>query len=425
MKARGSDPLGTGQLLIQFHQAVVRINYAFQTLVRQINHLPDLPAEEICPNIFLDERDADPARRFKMVYLYHDENVRYPKKSYRGQMGGGLCMAVSPDGIRWTPFEGNPIIPGWLADVQILTWDGVDEKYVLWGRYGSRAGLSDHPDSDNWFSPDWPGRTEGAWGVRRRIYRMESRDLVEWSDPELLWDPGEEANLDDGYYGFVPWRAGEMHIGLLDVLHQVDNTVDMYLHHGRDGRNWKRFHDHRPFIPRGGPGSFDEFDVETTCRPIEVDDELWFYYGGMNVHHDWWIIGADEGLDVPEAIDPTIGRDGHHLALATLRMDGYVSLGANVREGWVETKPVFSTNPHIYINGKCEPNGYIKVEVMDNWNSVWNGYSRDDCRPFAGDDVHHRVSWSGGDTVDEIPGALKLRFYLKNAELYGFQFGDE
>jgi len=27
--------------------------------------------------------------------------------------------------------------------------------------------------------------------------------------------------------------------------------------------------------------------------------------------------------------------------------------------------------------------------------------------------------------VDEIPGGVKLRIYVKNAELYGFQFGDE
>ena len=381
--------------------------------------------EVICPNVFLDERDPDPARRFKMVYLYHDETVKNAKRAYAGQMSGGLCLAESPDGIHWTPFAGNPIIPGWFSDVEILTWDAIDEKYVLWGRYGGMSGESDHPAMDNWFGPVWPSRPEGTWGVRRRIYRMESRDLIEWSDPELRWDPGPETNVDDGYYGFVPWREGEMHLGLLDVLHQVDNTMDMYLHHSRDGLNWNRFLDHRPFIPHGGPGSLDEFGVETTCRPIEVGDELWFFYGGMKVHHDWWVIGNSEGLDVPEAIDPTMGMDGHHLALATLRRDGYVSLGATVREGWVESKPVFSTRPHLYINGECSPNGYIRVEVMDTFNNVWDGFARDDCLPFTGDEVHHRVAWAGGDFVDEIPGGVKLRFWLKNAELYGFQFGDE
>ncbi|MCH8259860.1 MAG: hypothetical protein IIC46_06610 [Planctomycetes bacterium] len=100
--------------------------------------------------------DPDPARRFKMVYLYHDEKVTNPKKAYAGQVSGGLCMAESPDGIHWTPFAGNPIIPGWFSDVEIMAWDPIDEKYVLWGRYGGMAGESDHPAMDNWFGPVWP-----------------------------------------------------------------------------------------------------------------------------------------------------------------------------------------------------------------------------------------------------------------------------
>lgn len=380
--------------------------------------------EVICPSVLLDERDSDPSRRYKMVYLFHDQAVRFPKKAYGGQAGGGLCMAHSPDGVNWTPFEGNPIIPDWLSDVQILTWDPVDAKYVLWGRFGGASGGSGHPSMDNWFCPVWPGRPEGIWGVRRRIYRTESLDLKNWSPPELLWDPGEEANLDDGYYGFVPWRAGEMHLGSLTVLHQVDNTVDMYLHHSRDGVKWNRFLEHRPFIPRGGEGSYDEFDVETTSQPLAVGDELWFYYGGMKVHHDWWIMGNKEGLDVPEARNPGLGRDGHHLCLATLRLDGYVSLDATVREGWVETKPLFSSAQHLFINGRCHPGGHIRVEVMDAWNNVWEEYSVEKCQTFTGDGVRHQVKWSGRETVNEIPGAVKLRFYLRNAELYGFQFAD-
>ena len=45
-------------------------------------------------------------------------------------------------------------------------------------------------------------------------------------------------------------------------------------------------------------------------------------------------------------------------------------------------------------------------------------------RRFTGDSVHQRVNWSGRETVNEIPGGVKLKFYLRNAELYGFQFAD-
>ena len=204
------------------------------------------------------------------------------------------------------------------------------------------------------------------------------------------------------------------------MLHQVDDTLDMYLHHSRDGIDWQRFLDHRPFVPRGGEDSYDRFDIETPSQPLVVGDEVWIYYGGMNVHHDWWILGKEEGLDVPEAHDATMAENGHHLCLATMRLDGYVSLDATVREGWIETKPIFSTGAHLFINGRCHNNGYIKVEVMDTWNNVWEEYGRDKCEAFTGDAVRHRVAWSGHETVSEVPGAVKLRSICKTQNCTGF-----
>jgi hypothetical protein len=107
-----------------------------------------------------------------------------------------------------------------------------------------------------------------------------------------------------------------------------------------------------------------------------------------------------------------------------MRIDGYVSLDATVREGWIETKPVFSPGAHLFINGKCNEGGYIDVEIVHNAGGTVEEFSRDRCERFTGDSVRHRVKWSAGDTLSEIPGAVKLKFYLKNAELYGFQFND-
>ena len=357
----------------------------------------------------------------RMPYLFRSTGAVSADGTPSGHHENGLSLAFSPNGIDWTPYENNPIDPGWLADDSILTYDAEDDKYVMYGRAGGSGGRS-IPDFDSWFLPVWPGRPEGIWGTRRRVYRVESDDCFEWSDPVLVFDPGEDDNLDDSYYTFVPWRAGEMHLGILNVLHQVDNTLDMYPVFSRDGLDWKRFQDHRPLIPRGGEGSYDQFDVETSTPLLVVGDELWFYYGGVNVHHDWWIFGQTEGLDVPEAHDPRLSQYGHHLCLATLRLDGLVSLGANIREGYVETKPVHSDSTRLFINAQCQPNGYVQVEVIDSWNNVWEGYSREDCRTFSGDSVHHEVTWADRAAVDEVRASVKLRIHLKNAELYGFQF---
>jgi hypothetical protein len=165
--------------------------------------------------------------------------------------------------------------------------------------------------------------------------------------------------------------------------------------------------------------------IESPTQPIVVGDEVWIYYGGHNVHHDWWICGKRQGLEVPEAQDPSISQNGHHLGLATLRLDGWISLEAGIREGWMETKPVSSKGAHLYINGRCGNGGYIEVEVTDHWNNVWKRFSREECDTFTGDSVHHKMSWSGQDKIGVIPFAVKLHFYLRNAELYSFQFADD
>ncbi len=384
---------------------------------------PDDPDRMIsCASVLLDLEETDPSRRFKMVYYLRARDFNFPKRTPAGRHGGGLCLAFSPNGIDWTHYSGNPIFPVWMGDAEILYRDPLTRQYVIFGRYGGQAGSSQHPEFEGWFAPVSPGRPEGMWGTRRRSFRTESADCMSWPTPTLVFDPDQRDNLDDGHYNFVSWRTGEQHLGLLMVLHQVDNTIDMYLHHSRDGLAWDRLVEHRPFIPRGGLGSHDQFLIEASNPPLEIGDELWFYYGGVNVHHDWWIFGREEGLAVPEATDPALAQNGHHLCLATMRLDGYVSLDATVREGWVETKPVFSTGNRLLINGRCKSDGYIEVEVMDNWNNVWDKYSRDRCETFTGDAVRHQVKWSGRETVSEVPSAVKLRFHLRNAELYSFQF---
>ena len=56
----------------------------------------------------------------------------------------------------------------------------------------------------------------------------------------------------------------------------------------------------KAFLPTGKIQDWDCFMADFGTRPIIHDDEIRFYYSGSNVHHDWWMFGEMEGLDVPE-----------------------------------------------------------------------------------------------------------------------------
>jgi hypothetical protein len=75
----------------------------------------------------------------------------------------------------------------------------------------------------------------------------------------------------------------------------------------------------------------------------------------------------------------------------------------------------------VTINARTRPGGSISAEILDRKNKVVAGFSRDQCMPFEGDSVRHRLQWS---TRSFPAGAMKsdykIRFWLKNAELFSY-----
>jgi hypothetical protein len=174
--------------------------------------------------------------------------------------------------------------------------------------------------------------------------------------------------------------------------------------------------------------------VSLVSPPIEVEDELWFYHGGTNYHHDFFLSGARERLDHPEARDPLNARFG--LGLATLRKDGYAGLYANrYREGTVVTRPLISLGTKLVINARCAPGGSVRVEVADRYDEPLEPCLKERCNPFTGDSVAHTVTWAGSPDIPAGVGSRwggpgertywrKLRFFLRDAELFSFHFED-
>ena len=338
----------------------------------------------------------------------------------------------SPDGIHWRLYDEIPRFgrqgnrPG---DVNLLFYDPEAREFVV----NIRAHLGGQPGAVNLRQPRkgagflWSHQPYQPLAMsKRRIWQSRSSDFLHWSDPVLVATPDDdEYELDVSYYGMSQFRLGSLYLATVGVFHQVDNLIEVQLLMSRDGLHWQPTKNRRPFLQPRGAGHWDAYMVSLFSQPIDVGDEHWFYQGGFNYHHDWWLAGPNEGLDHAEARHPERASAG--LGLVTLRRHGFAALEANrLREGIVVTHPVLSDGNRLQINARCRPGGSVRVEVADRSDTVIGGCAKDDCDAMTGDSVAHTVTWNGRP---ELPASAResanwrsLRFFLRDAELYSFCF---
>ena len=373
-------------------------------------------------DVIIDPFESDESKRFKSLHAqappsqspgHYDYKRTYTEACY------------SADGVHWKTYEERPSFGKFgaiLGDVVLLSYDLDDKVYILNTRHPQmeKAALNLRlPQTKSFFRPHYPD--DFARINKRRIFQCLSSDLIHWSEPTLILGPDDEDNLDEYLYGMAQYRVGDTWIGLLNVLHSVPDVVDIQLAYSLDGRCWKRIR--QPWLTHGPAGGWDQIMVDLSTEPIEVGDELWFYYGGSGlVHHDWYDEALKEGLDVPEARNVDSHKVGFFMGLAKLRLDGYCSLNAGpVREGIFVTRQLASPGTGIVMNAECGPGGYIDVEVFNQADEVLPGYSRKDFDRFTGNAVRQQLSWQGRTKVPAEP-FRRLVFYMRNAKLYSLQF---
>ena len=319
--------------------------------------------------------DEDPARRYKMLYKTIEE-------------GGGLKVAFSPDGIRWTPHP-ETVLAGVFDTFNVILWDDRLGKYVAYVRINQR-----------------PRKRQ------RSVGRTESEDLLHWTPPTIVLGPDAQDPEDSDIYTSAAFKhdAGESAYFMLpSVFDWRRGNLWIQLATSRDGVNWRRAGNRQAFIPLGAPGSFESAAVYAGVPPLVKDDQFYLYYCGTSQPH-WGGMGRGQAH--------TSG-----IALATLRLDGFVSLDAGERPagGTVTTVPIQFRGSHLEINADAHW-GEIRVELLDEGGDAIEGFGRFDCEPVIGDSVRHRVNWAGGDLSRLEGTTAKLRFHLRCSRLYAFQF---
>ncbi|MBI3862664.1 MAG: hypothetical protein HY290_12305 [Planctomycetia bacterium] len=295
----------------------------------------------------------------------------------------------------------------------------------------------DH-DASEWFMTCQD--SIGNWVKRngRDIARYSTPDLVSWKGPELVLpvpqdearDPKDWVEYMDLWGHRVGGRKTGAWLGQLWIFHsdrsnpeyqmpRIENvwrkgTTEVRLVISRDaGRTWQRVGDRQVWLPHHDED--DGYDRLPCCScPIEVGDELRFYYACWNGEH------------------LAFYRDGtpyyrnrmrnSSTAWATLRRDGYVSLDAGDERGEFSTK-VLNVNGGAMSVNLAAARGELRVEVQNESGEPIKGFALADCQPITGDGVALPVRWKDNRDLKSLAGKpIRLRVDLKQAALYSFQF---
>ncbi len=343
------------------------------------------PGANLC--VFIDNNPAEPPeRRYKAV-------VRTGRAEGEALGAPGPCVLAlsSPDGFGWSLMQEGPIlIDDPFDSYNVAFWDEWTNQYVIYTRGVGGTGVFK--------------------GGVRWIRRATSDDFLNWSRLELI-DSGEIPSEHLYTNACVPYERSPgtylMFPSRLVLEHTPDpdwpngpGVNDIALMSSRDGITWDR--------------SF----MEAFIRP-GLDMENWhergiyFERGIFQTSEDTLSMYSSDHWRYPST----------RISRYTLRTDGFVSVNAGYRGGEFTTKPLVLGGSELEINYSTSAVGSVQVELQDEQGRPQQGFALSDSLEKYGDKISERVAWTGGPDVSAFAGRpVRLRFVLKDADLYSFKF---
>lgn len=330
----------------------------------------------------LDEgRDfPDPDKRYKLVY-------------YSGELGG-MRIAVSADGIQWTPIAPGLQLPN-VGDIVYMTHDSSRDCYIAVFKLNAMP------------ADGYVGRAPKG-GIRRIVGQSVSKDLVHWSPPRRIIMPGDK---DEGITEFYSIGGllirGDLLIGMLKVLRDdlpcnpdgpVEGIGYTVLTWTRDRENWVRDKDR--FLARDyTPGAWDHAHAWVDCQ-LPVGDEIYLYYGGYKSGHK-------------------VNRfEERQIGLVKMKRDRYVAREAGEKTATLRTPLVILHGEQITLNADAR-GGEVRIQILGTEGKPIPGFSFTDCRVITGDNLSAPVRW--GRALAGLKGkTVQIEFLLKRARLFAF-----
>ena len=357
------------------------------------------------PAVFKDDNpDCPPEARYKAII--------------RSAGPRGLLAFKSPDGLHWSPMSDKPVITEGAFDSQNLAfWDSARGEYRAYWRIFT-SGVT----------------TEKVWqpGGHRAIRTATSPDFLNWgphADLTYVDSPSEHlyTNQIKSYYRaphiFIGFPTRYVERGWSDSMRKLpepehrEMRASVHLRYGtaltegllmasRDGVHFKRWNE--AFLPPG------------------IQREGTWHYGQQYIA--WHVVETKSAIEgAPNELSLYAGEsywtgDSSELRRYTLRIDGFVSAWAPFSGGTLITKPLVFEGNKLTLNFSTSAAGGIRVELQTADGKPVPGFSLDDCQEVFGDELQRTVSFSGGDLAELSGRPVRLRFVMRDADLFSFQF---
>jgi hypothetical protein len=116
-------------------------------------------------------------------------------------------------------------------------------------------------------------------------------------------------------------------------------------------------------------------------------------------------------------VNRNYGQPTSYLARYAMRLDGFASVQAGAQGGELLTKPFITSGRELELNFSTSAGGGIRVEVQDESGKPLPGYALSDSKELIGDSVARTIA-----KVQPNGKPIRLRFALKDADLYSFRF---
>ncbi len=325
-----------------------------------------------------------------------------------GQSPDGLIAWQSPDGLRWQRLGDKPVITKGAFDSQnIACWDPEINRY--------RAYIRDFHDG------------------LRDIRLTFSDDFLTWTTPEML-EVSPLVEKEQFYINCIaryeraphlflgfpvryverPWSPSMRALPDLDHRHlrakagqRIGTAItDGVFMSSRDGLHFHRWTEAFLRIGPERPGSWVYGDCYPAHGLIETESKL----PGAPMEFSLFI--AEQYWRSEEAI-----------RRFTIRIDGFVAAKAPMDGGEILTKPFIFSGNHLSVNFATSAAGSLHAELTDDAGKPLPGFSLADSDEHFGDSLDRTITWNDRSDTSSLAGKpVRLRFLLRDAEVYSFQF---